>query len=95
MLKNTQKAQLRAMGNGLSAIFQIGKDGISLNMLNSLDDALEAHELVKIQLLKTAPISVNEAAVELSRQLRCEVVQTIGKVVIIYRASEKQLIKFN
>jgi len=92
MLKNAQRAKLRALGNGLSAIFQIGKEGISTNMINSLDDALEAHELVKIQLLKTAPISVNEAAVELSRHLHCEVVQTIGKVVIIYRASDKHLI---
>lgn len=87
MLNNRQKAQLRALGNKLSTIGQIGKEGISINLLNFIDDALESHELIKINALKTCPITTNKIAIELSRNLSCDIVQKIGRVIIIYRPS--------
>ncbi|MFV0255496.1 MAG: YhbY family RNA-binding protein [Erysipelotrichaceae bacterium] len=89
MINNRQKAQLRALANQLNTIGQIGKDGISNNLISFLDDALEAHELIKINTLKTCPISLNEIAIDLASVLHCQVVQKIGRVLILYRCSSE------
>ncbi len=47
MLTSKQRAELRAMGNTLEAIVQIGKGGINDNLIRQMDDALTARELVK------------------------------------------------
>lgn len=93
-MNNRQKAQLKSLANPLKAVGQIGKEGISVNLISFLDDALECHELIKLHVLKSAAASINEVAVELSRLLHCEVVQIIGKVIILYRqSSENKRIK--
>ena len=88
MLNNKQKKYLRAEANHLKPLFQLGKEGLSFHFIKALDDALEAHELVKINLLKTAPITLNEAAIECASQTKSEIVQTIGKTMIFYRKSK-------
>ena len=89
MLTNKQKKTLRAMAQSQRAIMQVGKDGLRSNSVKTLADALEAHELEKITLLKTCPIDVNEAAAYLCAQANCELVQKIGKTLVFYRRSKK------
>lgn len=62
MLNARDKKILRAQAQQYRSLFQIGKDGISDNLIATLDDSLRAHELVKLNLLKTAPLSTAEAA---------------------------------
>ena len=54
MLNARDKKILRAQAQQYRSLFQIGKDGISDNLIATLDDSLRAHELVKLNLLKTA-----------------------------------------
>lgn len=89
MLTSKQKKQLRSIGQTMKAIMQIGKDGISANSIQTLDDALEAHELVKVTLLKTCPIQVEEAASYLCDYTDSELVQKIGRTLVFYRRSSK------
>ena len=51
MLSNKERSQLRALGNGMSAIIMIGKGGITPTLLNELELALDARELVKARVL--------------------------------------------
>lgn len=53
MLTGKQKRYLRGLGHNLNAIFQIGKDGVHQNQIEGIDDALEAHELIKIKILES------------------------------------------
>ena len=46
MLNNKQKRQLKSLGNTLRPLFNVGKDGISVNLIETLEDSLRAHELV-------------------------------------------------
>lgn len=92
-LNNTQKRQLKALGNPLKAVLTIGKDGIKNDVLMNLNQALKAHELVKIHLLKTSPISTNEAAIILSSESNSAIVSYVGRSILLYKPSEKQLIK--
>ncbi len=89
MLTGKQKSELRGIAQTRKALFQIGKDAISENLIKTLQDSLEAHELVKLSLLKTCPITPYEAAIELSAATHSEVVQIIGHTVILYRRSKK------
>lgn len=93
MLNNKQKQFLRGLGNTTKAIFQIGKDGLSEKLILSLKDALLAHELVKLSVLKSCATPVMEIALDLSSQTHSEVVQIIGHTVILYKASEKKRIQ--
>lgn len=89
MLNNKQKSELRKMAQTKRALFQIGKDAISENLIKTIADSLEAHELLKVSLLKTCAVSVNEAAIDISAATHSEVVQVIGRTFILYRRSKK------
>lgn len=89
MLTNKDKKTLRAIAQTKKALFQVGKDGVTANMIHTISDSLEAHELVKVSLLKTCPAPVAEAALDIAAGTRSEVVQTIGHTVVFYRRSKE------
>ena len=93
MLSGKQKRYLRSLAVNEKAIFQIGKDGLSENLFSSVNEALEARELVKISILKTCESSIDEIKVELISKTNCELVQTIGKTIVIYKPSKEHIIQ--
>ena len=91
MLNARDKKIWRAQAQQYRSLFQIGKDGISDNLIATLDDSLRAHELVKLNLLKTAPLSTAEAAAMLAQATDSELVHSIGRTFVLYRRSKKNL----
>ena len=91
MLNARDKKILRAQAQQYRSLFQIGKDGISDNLIATLDDSLRAHELVKLNLLKTAPVSMAEGAAMLAQATDSELVHSIGRTFVLYRRSKKNL----
>lgn len=89
MLDKKDKIYLRSKAQVLKPLFQIGKDGIKDSLIDTISDSLEAHELIKISLLKSAPISLQEAKIEISHLTHSEIIMSIGKVFVIYRKSKK------
>lgn len=89
MLNNAAKKQLRAMGQSLPVLVQIGKEGLSGALVQNLNEQLEAHELVKVGLLKTAPEEVREAAIDCAGATHADVVHMIGRTFLLYRASKE------
>ncbi len=89
MLTREQEKFLRKEANGLPALLQLGKGGMSENFLKSLDDDLEAHELVKVNLLKTCDLDVKETAADCAMAVGADVVQAIGRTFILYRRSKE------
>ena len=62
-MTSKERAAWRAKANGLEAIFQIGKEGISDNLIAQLDDALDVRELIKVRVhLESAPQPPKELA---------------------------------
>ena len=94
MLKGKDKRYLRAQANTMHAIFQIGKDALSENLIEGIDIALESHELIKISVLKSCASDVRELAFDLSSQTNSEIVQIIGRTIILYRVSKERIYKF-
>ena len=88
MITTKQRAYLRGLANDLDAIFQIGKGGINDNMLKQIDEALEARELIKITVLRGAPVEAYEACDEVAAAVKAEIVSTVGSKFVIYRESK-------
>ena len=85
-----QRAKLRAMCNTMEPVLQIGKDGITDNVIKQCWDALEARELIKVNVQRNAPyMSAREACDELCERVHAEPVQTIGNRFSIYRQARK------
>lgn len=93
-MNSKERAALRAAANPLEPIFQIGKDGISDNLIAQLDDALDARELLKIRVhLETSPKKPRQLADELQEALGADVIQVIGGVIVLYRKADEEKIK--
>ena len=88
-MTSKQRAYLRGLANTLTAIFQVGKGGISDVLIEQLDNALEARELIKISVLETAPESAKELAEEIAESTNSVVVQTVGNKITLYRPKKK------
>lgn len=88
MITGKQRAKLRGMANQISALYQIGKDGITENILKQFEDALEARELIKVHILESALLDTREAADDIAKRLNAEAVQAIGSKFVLYRKSK-------
>lgn len=88
-MTSKQRAYLRGLANSIDAIFQVGKSGISDNLIKQLNDALEARELIKFTVLENAPDSVKPIAEEIAQKTDSTLVQTVGSKVTLYRPRKK------
>lgn len=88
MLKPKQKAYLKGLANTLTPIFQIGKDGISEDMIKAILDYLSKHELMKISILNNSLVETSEAK-EIMELNNIEVCGVIGHILILYKKSDK------
>jgi RNA-binding protein len=75
----------RAEAHHLDPVVHIGQQGITPAVIQSVDDALRTKELIKIQVSKTADVTVKEAAPQLAQRLKAEVIQVIGRTLTLYR----------
>lgn len=89
MITSKQRAYLRSLAANIPTIMQIGKGGITENLVKTVSDALEARELVKLSVLENCEFTAREAADELGEQTKAEVVAVIGRKLVLYRESEK------
>lgn len=89
-LRGKQKRFLRSKAHHLQPIFQIGKGGINSAMIVQIEEALEKRELIKVSLLQNTDEIVEEAAQVLEKEIDCEIVQIIGRVIVLYKPSTKE-----
>ena len=71
----------------MSPIIQVGKNGINETVVQTVGDALEARELIKISVLQNCMIECDEVAEALATLTRAEAVQVIGRTIVLYRQS--------
>ncbi len=93
MITTKQRAFLRGLGNALEPVMQIGKEGISENVLESANLLLEARELIKVKVLKNSDEEARHFAEEIASDLGAEVVQVIGNNFILYKKSTRKNFK--
>ena len=89
-LTGKQKRYLRAQANEMSPLFQIGKNGLTAEMVAEFEEALENRELMKVQLLQNTDVEPKEAKDFIEEHSSINVVQTIGKVLVLFKPSTKE-----
>lgn len=85
-LTSKQRAFLRAQAHGLKPVVHIGSGGVSEAALQSLRDAFNTREILKVRVQEGAPDDVRATAETIREALAgVEVAQTIGRVMVLYR----------
>lgn len=88
-LDPTRKKQMRTIGHQLNPVVMISERGPSDGVNLELERALEDHELIKVKLGLADPAERRELAAVLCEHHRAELVQAVGKIILIYRAAQK------
>ena len=89
MLTQNQKKQLKTLIVQDKTKYQIGKSEVTNALLDMLDKALTARELIKIEVLKSASTPIMELTLDLSSKLNADVVQVVGRVIVLYRKNKE------
>ena len=90
MLTSKQRSNLKSIAANIQPVAQLGKGGINENMVRSLSDALEAREIIKVNVLTNAEDDAKSLGAELAEKLMAECVAVIGRKVILYRRSSRK-----
>ena len=88
-ITSKQRSQLRALAAAEDTIVQVGKGGITENLIASVSAALKARELIKGRVLENSMLSAREACDALCEACRAEAVQVIGTRFVLYKRNEK------
>ncbi|MDF9866685.1 RNA-binding protein [Bacilli bacterium PM5-3] len=88
MVTKQQKQYLKSLAHSLKPIFQVGKNGVNNEMVVGISDALEHRELIKISILQNCPFDKKEVAFDLQRLTNSEIIQVIGRTIVLYRKSK-------
>lgn len=89
MLTSKQRAQLRTMAAELNAELQIGKSGVTENVIRQTEEALRARELIKGRVLDNSLLTAREACDALAEACGADGVQVIGSKFVLYKPNEK------
>ncbi|MDF2474429.1 MAG: hypothetical protein K0R92_3332 [Lachnospiraceae bacterium] len=87
-MTSKQRAYLRGLAMTIDPIYQVGKSSITPELTKGIDEALEARELIKVNVLKNCMDDPNEIAQIIAERTHSQVVQVIGKKLIFYRESK-------
>ena len=90
MMTSKQRAYLKSLAMTMEPIFQIGKSSLTPELTAAVAEALEARELIKINILKNCMDDGNQLAAMLAERTHAEVVQVIGKKIVLYRETKDE-----
>lgn len=88
-MTSKQRAYLKSLAMNINPIFNIGKGSISPELVDGVRDALEARELVKVGVLQNCMDDPKDLAQILAERTRSQVVQVIGKKIVLYKESKQ------
>ena len=93
MITGKQRSYLKKLVHTLEPTVYMGKSGLTENVLQEMDDDLNAHELLKVKMQEGCLLDPKEAANAAAQELGAEFVQAIGRKFSLYRKSDKKLIE--
>ena len=89
-MTSKQRAYLRSLAMTMEPIFQVGKSSITPEFTEAIAEALEARELIKISVLQNCMDDPKEIAQILGERTRSQVVQVIGKKIVLYKEGKDE-----
>ncbi|MGI6070019.1 MAG: ribosome assembly RNA-binding protein YhbY [Blautia sp.] len=89
-MTSKQRAYLKSLAMNIDPILQLGKNGLTPENTASVAEALEARELIKISVLQNCLEDPKEMAQTLAERTHSQVVQVIGKKIVLYKEGKKE-----
>lgn len=89
-MTSKQRSYLKGLAMTMDPIFQIGKSSVTPELTAAIAEALEARELIKITVLKNCLDDGRSIAEVLAERTRSEVVQVIGKKIVLYKPAKDE-----
>ena len=90
-----QRAYFERLAMIMDPIVQVGKSGMTPELTEAISEGLEARELIKISVLKNCADDPRELAEIIAERTRSQVVQVIGKKIVLYREGKDEKKKIN
>ena len=87
-LTSKQRAFLKKKAHELDPLVRIGKDGITDSLIQSILEAIDSRELLKVKILQNCDKEKDEVLEELSKCNEFEVVGIIGRTIILFRENK-------
>lgn len=84
-----QRSYLKSMAMTMEPVMRIGKSSLSDELILAIREVLEARELVKLSVLKNCLDSPSEMAAVIASQTYSEVVQVVGRKIVLYKQAYK------
>ena len=84
-MTSKQRAYLKGLAMTMDDVLQIGKSSVTTELTAAVSEALEARELIKIHVLQNCADDIREMANVLAERTRSQVVQVIGKKIVLYK----------
>ena len=88
-LTSKQRSHLRGMASTINPIFQIGKASLTPEVIEGIREAIDKRELIKVSVLKNCFDDPREIAEVLAERTRSQVVQVIGKKIVLYKPAKE------
>ena len=88
-MTSKQRAYLKGLAMTMDPIFQIGKASVTPENVAAIAEALEKRELIRISVLKNCFDDPKEIAEVVAERTRSQVVQVIGKKIVLYKPAKK------
>ncbi len=89
-MTSEQRAYLKGLAMTIDPIFHIGKASVTPERTTAVAEALEARELIKLSILKNCMDDGNEIASVLAERTQSQVVQVIGKKIVLYKQAKDE-----
>lgn len=89
-MTSKQRSYLKSLAMTMEPIFQLGKASLTPENTKAIAEALEARELIKINVLQNCADDPEEIASIVAERTRSEVVQVIGKKIVLYKESKEK-----
>lgn len=88
-MTSKQRAYLKGLASNLDPILQLGKSSLTPEFTEAVGEAFHTKELIKITVLKNCADDPNEIAQTVAERTHSQVVQVIGKKIVLYRPDKK------
>lgn len=87
-MTSKQRAYLKGLAMNIEPVFQIGKSGLTPEVTEAVNEAFNTKELIKLAVLKNCMEDPKEIAAMLGERTKSQVVQIIGKKIVLYKESK-------
>lgn len=89
-MTSKQRAYLKSLAATMGTDLSIGKNSLTPENTKAIAEALEARELIKVSVLQNCMDDPKEIASLVAERTRSQVVQVIGKKIVLYKEGKEE-----